>query len=71
MEMYLLLSVVIWGGDLNVCLDPRLHHFADSEGRGKQAALILNELMEAEGLIDIWRSRNPEVQEGTFVSTVH
>ena len=62
---------VILGGDLNLCMDPRLDKTSQIQGsRNTQLRKFKNSLYRSQ-LIDVWRTLNPGHRDYTFYSPVH
>lgn len=63
-------GIMIWGGDLNIRLNPKL----DCSTKGLQKPLIskkFSNLLTELGIIDVWRELNPKGIDYTFFSAPH
>lgn len=63
-------GILIWGGDLNLRLNPKL----DCSTGGLKKSLIrkkFTNLMTELGIINVWRELNPKGKDYTFFSAPH
>ena len=57
----------IIGGDMNVTLNEELDHFSKKEkSQGSKSAELINEFLETENWVDIWRVCHPETKSYTW-----
>lgn len=62
---------VLWGGDLNVTLDPQLYRSNPQPHHYSQARRELIDILAENDLVDAWRHTYPTGQEGTCYSSAH
>lgn len=63
-------GILIWGGDLDVQLQPKLDTSNKRQNKNKNAILVQRMLAEL-GLIDIWRESHPREKQFTYYSPCH
>jgi hypothetical protein len=57
---------LIWGGDMNLCIDPMLDKYGGKTEQTSDFAKHVISLLEENNLIDIWRITNPDKRRYTW-----
>ena len=68
---YLNTHLLIFGGDLNCVFDPILDRSSPRNLSQSAMSKTFSDFMKQNGLIDLWRSRNPSTKKFSFFSQVH
>lgn len=64
-------GIIIFGGDFNCVLDLKQDKSPPDHGILSKRSKAAKYLMEELGLIDLWRTFNPQTKDFTFYSNVH
>jgi hypothetical protein len=59
-------SKIIWTGDFNLYMDPRLDQYKEGQNKKNLNAETIKEFMDEHNLNDIWRIRNPGTRRYTW-----
>lgn len=62
---------LVLGGDVNCVLDPTLDRSRATPGTLSKSAETIISFMQAYGIMDVWRHRNPTSRQYSFFSPVH
>jgi exonuclease III len=62
---------LIMGGDFNTCLAPEFDRYKSKDDNPTKFANFLQNTMDENSLVDIWRIKNPETRRYTWRKVVH